>query len=323
MSYPQPMKKVKKQSKPENSIAVLEFVNAAFDDYMAARVLVRAKLLVQGAILASSAIEKYCKAVMAFKGHFSRGHLKKAHWNYLANFDPKLYSTLNPEFFLFLQKCYKLRYPDSLPVGYNIVIIERELLAELDRTALGLHTKFTFSIKDRSPTRGGKYEQLSEDKDDRLFGENHFLSKEDVASFISNSGQLVYECRKTNTLGLGMLEAFYSIAPTISDGHFMREALKEKSDGRSFDMYQGKHASIEKEVSATCENCGNQWLERLQIDGTKMTFLNGPPSKELISLKVLRDKLTGDIKGLTTGKCKKCNVEQQLDPGATREKDKV
>jgi hypothetical protein len=70
-------------------------LDIAYKDCLAARVLLNAHLLLQGAVLASTAIEKYFKAVLAFRGHQSHGHLKKAHINAAKNFDARLASVLN------------------------------------------------------------------------------------------------------------------------------------------------------------------------------------------------------------------------------------
>lgn len=67
-----------------------EFLDVAYKDYVAARVLLLADLLPQGAVLASTAIEKYIKAILAFRGNVSHGHLKAAQFNALKNFDPQL-----------------------------------------------------------------------------------------------------------------------------------------------------------------------------------------------------------------------------------------
>ena len=69
-------KKIRRAAKSAKPLKIIDFLQAAFDDYIAARVLIRAGLLPQGAILASTAIEKYCKTVLAFQGQSNPGHLK-------------------------------------------------------------------------------------------------------------------------------------------------------------------------------------------------------------------------------------------------------
>lgn len=95
--------KPKKLQKSEYGPKTAEFLDLAYKDYLAARVLLNAHLVVQGAVLASTAIEKYFKAILAFRGNESHGHLKKAHFNAAKNFDMRLrtaailYPTLSTE----------------------------------------------------------------------------------------------------------------------------------------------------------------------------------------------------------------------------------
>ena len=200
-----------------------EFQGAAFDDYLAARVLLLARLPVQGAILATTALEKYCKAVLAFRGNTSRGHLKTAHWNCLRNFDPALYNTFNQEFFALLRKCYSLRYPDELKPGYNLVLRSRELLAELDWTALTIHQRFHVRRADRRPALT-MFDELKSKRDWRLVKDNHVLKEENRQAFIARRSDYVYECRMlTNRT---FMCVFYTIAPAPSDGRFMREGMR-------------------------------------------------------------------------------------------------
>ena len=110
----------------------LGYLTAGFDDYLASRVLLNNQLLTQGAILASTAIEKYIKALMVMYGNESHGHLKKSHWNAFKHHQPTIYKQVNEDFLKLCQKCYKLRYLDSLKNNFNLVIAQLEFLAELD-----------------------------------------------------------------------------------------------------------------------------------------------------------------------------------------------
>ena len=100
------MSKRKKTTKPERVRDVISFLNLGFKDYLAARVLLNLGLLLQGATLASTSIEKYFKAIIAFRGNVSKGHLKGAHLRSVKNLDPNLYASLNESFLRFLRKCH-------------------------------------------------------------------------------------------------------------------------------------------------------------------------------------------------------------------------
>lgn len=81
-----------------NGRQVQTFVTDCVNDYLASRTLLISGLLQQGAMLGSTAIEKACKAILAFHGNESRGHLKKAHWNAVRHFDKNLWSHLRQDF---------------------------------------------------------------------------------------------------------------------------------------------------------------------------------------------------------------------------------
>jgi hypothetical protein len=276
---------------------------AAFDDYLAARVLIRSQQLVQGAVLASTAVEKYCKAVLAFRGNVSQGHLKTAHWKCLKNFDPTLYATFNEEFFVFLQKCYDLRYPDSLPAGFNIVIRSRELLAELDLTALSIEKRFDIRRTDAKTAGSTLFDQLRLKKDERLVWDNHVLNNEDRLTFIVRDNQFVYECRKL--AGGVLLHTFYTTPPAPSDGKFMREGCKPKGDGKSFELASAP--GREKTIEAVCEKCGKTWNERLRLKGNQVTFLDRAPAA---AFRLVQDTGTSEVMRLLLSMCEHCEPEK-------------
>lgn len=296
-------KKTRRAAKSAKPFKIIEFLLAAFDDYLAARVLIRAELLSQGAILASTAIEKYCKTILAFQGQSSRGHLKTAHWNCLRSFDPKLYKTFNTEFFKFLQKCYDLRYPDNLPSGYNIAIRSRELLAELDFVALSLQKKIKIINPEEDGSRKMMYEELISNKDERIVGDNHVLNGEDKDAFIARDNDLLYEIRKLSNGAI--LTVSYKIPPTASDGKFMRDSLKPKDDKKSFQLVLAP--GMEKMAEAICKNCGKNWKERIALKANQITFLDQAP---VIGLTVVSDKSTGEVTGLIFAVCTNCEPEK-------------
>jgi hypothetical protein len=200
--------------------ATAQFLDIAYKDYLAARVLINAGLLVQGAILGSTAVEKYFKAILAFRGQQSHGHLKKAHIEAAKNFDTRLARILNDEFLRLLQRAYDLRYLDDLEVDFNLVIASREFLAELDFTACMFQDSFTLK-KDNSEVVQD-YHQHKRQQDARLVLNNFIFMGIDKQKFISAEPQLVYEVRNCKLRGL--MEAIYLAVPSESDGRFMRPA---------------------------------------------------------------------------------------------------
>ncbi len=226
-----PMSRSKQTSKTEFAKKTREFLNIAYKDYLASRVLINAHLPVQGAVLASTAIEKYFKAILSFRGNESRGHLKKAHFNAVKNFDTNLWGHFNKEFFMLLQKIYSLRYHDNLEKGFNAVIASREFLAELDFTAINIQESFWIKLAGEKVIL--MYHQDKKQQDPRLFHNNHVLEGFEKQSFISEEPQLVYEVRNCNLRGF--LEISYLAKPQTSDGKFMRPGCTPNgSDGMQY-----------------------------------------------------------------------------------------
>lgn len=217
MTAPKP----KKMQRSEYGRKTADFLTIAYNDYLAARVLLNADLLVQGAVLASTAIEKYIKAVLAFRGNESRGHLKAAHWRAALNFDGRLSEVLNAEFLQLLQKCYKLRYLDDIEVGFSLVIASREFLAELDHAALMLQESFRLRRGDKQHLT--RYHSDKRNRDPRLVLNNYLFTHQDKQRFISNEPQFVYELRMNGPNDL--IEVTYLARPGPSDGKFLRSGF--------------------------------------------------------------------------------------------------
>ena len=91
------MSKVRTKSfSHEEGVKLLGFLKNAYEDYLASRTLLNHNLIVQGAILANTAIEKYFKAILTFKGdsvkhtHSINGMLPS-----IKNYDKPLYDKLD------------------------------------------------------------------------------------------------------------------------------------------------------------------------------------------------------------------------------------
>jgi hypothetical protein len=200
----------------------VDFLNIAYKDYLGARVLLNAGLLPQGAVLASTAVEKYFKAILAFRGNESRGHLSKKHINSVVNYDNRLSVVLSEPFLLLLQRAYDIRYTDNLQKGFNIVIAYREFLAELDHTALTIQQSFKMQLNGKGAIFS--FDTDRERHSPNLFLNNYIILDLDKQAFISSAPQDVYELR--NCPHRGLLEATYLSKARSSDGLFLREGFK-------------------------------------------------------------------------------------------------
>jgi HEPN domain-containing protein len=190
----------KKTSDGSRTQKIVSFLRDSFNDYIAARVLFRAQLPEQAAILSSTAIEKSVKAMLAFSGNESHGHLKKAHRNFVRKFNPSLYEILDDDFLVLNQRIYSLRYTDDLSVDFNVVIASREFLAEMDHTIYSMFSCFSLDVAGKPSET--PYATASTQRDERLLADNHVIARVPKDIFIYQEPQFVYELRKDPLRGL-------------------------------------------------------------------------------------------------------------------------
>lgn len=229
------MKNKRKTTTAERAKLVRLFIADSMDDYLAARTTILAGLPKQAAVLGSTSIEKAFKALLAFNGNHSRGHLKKAHWNAARNFDKELLDYINEDFLKLNQKAYKLRYTDDLPINYNLVIASREYLAELDHTIISLVRRF--DVNEDNPNTGTEFTRLLNSKDSRLLQGNYILTEGNKDDFIYAEPQLIYEIR--NTPSHKTVSVSYSSIRAAKNSSFLREGcvfLPEPNNKHTFEL---------------------------------------------------------------------------------------
>lgn len=202
--------------------AILDFLNLGFKDYLAARVLLNNGLCLQGAILASTAVEKYFKALLSIRGECPDGHLRKAHLNSVRNFAPEMYRSLNESFLTFLQRCYKLRYLDQIPEHFNLGVGARMVLAELDITIDTIQASIRLRDQSGQEIRTPHRDAI-ERKNPHFFLNNHLVSGITKQEFLK-APDTWYGMRIRPLEGI--LEVEYSTYESRSDGNFLFEALK-------------------------------------------------------------------------------------------------
>ena len=160
-----------------------EFYSLAFGDYLAARALLLAEFLPQGAGMVATAVEKIFKAILSIRGECAGGHLKTALLNSIKNYQPALYSQLKPDFLNFLMAAYDLRYLDNLGAGHSLVISKYRTLAEADRTMCIIFTGLQVSHGTvRSPL---PFERAKAEKLPSLITENYFLEDGSTARYFA------------------------------------------------------------------------------------------------------------------------------------------
>lgn len=130
-------------TKQGQGIEVAQWLSWADEDYLAARGLLLRDFVLQGTILANTAIEKYLKAALvARKVKFGNTHDVVGLYEALRSSGSV--APPNQTFLKTLCKAYKLRYSDRLPAGFNISLAQAKVLAEIDSTAHVLRKGFVF-----------------------------------------------------------------------------------------------------------------------------------------------------------------------------------
>lgn len=158
----------------------LNFLSIAFDDYVAARLLLRNCLLAQGVELASTAVEKYIKSILALKKQYPKKlHLEKTLVSMLVQHHKHLYDSLDHDFIEFLSRGYKLRYAATESQGFSLVINQYRTLYALDKTIKEIDEGFIFKY----PSETTPFQNAILEKDNRVFEDNLPLKSISEAEF--------------------------------------------------------------------------------------------------------------------------------------------
>lgn len=128
---------------PQNTDSVvLNYVALAHSDYLASRHLLLHGFLEHGAMLASTAVEKYLKAVVGVHGMTRGEHLCGTLYKLVKQCQPLLYAGLDMDFVKFLEKTFKLRYASVSSPGLAIVINQYRTLMSLDAVVAQIDAGF-------------------------------------------------------------------------------------------------------------------------------------------------------------------------------------
>jgi HEPN domain-containing protein len=168
---------------------VLKWLRWADTDYRGARLCLLAGLVVQGAALSNTAIEKYVKSLFVHQGlRIPRSH-KVSELFTLLKQQRKTDIALNESYLRLLEKAYALRYPDDLTEGFNIALNQKRLLAELDRTVFRLTSRFNImqiQTKQRIPL---VVERAINDGDAGILADNIALNAAAADTFFSSESR--------------------------------------------------------------------------------------------------------------------------------------
>lgn len=229
--------------KIEDTNRLIGYLGSSFDDYIASRVLFNSGMLTQACCLANTAIEKYFKAFVDFKGNTIKAkHNLGKLLPTVKSFDSDLFNKLNIEFLLELSKIYETRYIGDCPGGYNFVILRNKYLAELDYIYSLLEPKIRYSNQGKE-IRKTNYEMLISAKNPAIWTNNYLLNKIDKTTFIENL-DFAYELRVVESNNQ-LMEVKYSTLESKNNGRFRFEALKT-NDFKSFTL---SHKPVDKNKS--------------------------------------------------------------------------
>jgi HEPN domain-containing protein len=205
----------------DKTLDTLGWIRWAETDYLAARLLLLTDgLLVQGAALANTTIEKFLKALFSHsKLPTPRGHDVEKLYEDLKSEVPGCKVDLNVEFLRWITKSYSLRYPDDLEEGFNLSINQVKLLSQLDRSVqeIGIHLDIDL--------RGTKQRQVldlkRENNDPRYFDRNVAV----FPTFAENRFADQSECYEITVHQQMLIEAFYRTVKTPDDLSFDKVGL--------------------------------------------------------------------------------------------------
>lgn len=196
------------------------YLELGFNDYLAARTLLINEMLLQGACMASTSIEKYVKAYSISQGHPAN----KLHIG--PKFIPELKSGpgippyLSENFLTFLGNCYALRYFDTIEAGFNLHIRQRQLLAELDEVVSTFEGAFT--LKQNGTPILTASQQAIRDKAPLVAMNNWVVNGQDKTEFIEQT-EAVYEIRFLSPMN--PIQVTYYTETAKNDGNFLKPAL--------------------------------------------------------------------------------------------------
>jgi hypothetical protein len=169
-------------------------IDVGYSDYIAARFLLNNRFVIQGLTLASTAVEKYWKALIVFnsknreKYHYHFDNLEKLK-DLLSKNCPDLIQKFDPVFLNVLENAFKIRYHDRLKKTIFIGIYLNQVIAELDFT-IDLLEKEILQTQGEVTTH---YQRAIRNNDRNLYDNNYILSQQTKKDFMEkpDSGFLI------------------------------------------------------------------------------------------------------------------------------------
>jgi HEPN domain-containing protein len=222
----------------DKSKKILIWLEAADEEYVAARTLIRLGFLTQGMILATTSVEKYLKALciiqkIQFETTGKVGHSTLRLYDKLQHVFSK--KPLSKDFLGVLDKVYQLRYPDSISAGYNLSLHQGKMLTALDEIVFQIRNGFKIAGSNGRL----KFDVLLANLDQNLLNGNHSFGIFERAKAFSEPSTW-YEMRVDNNLNF--LESTY-IQTADDDGKY---SMKGMQIGRSVNEFTLQKPPVKK-----------------------------------------------------------------------------
>jgi hypothetical protein len=218
--------KIRRLTNEARGKTVISFLTLGYGDYLAARKLLNSDLILQGATLASTSVEKYLKAVMGADGILVKIHLDNPKLLEMlkdGRLGSELYSKINHEFVALLGKVFRLRYLDEIDPGLTFVLQQTKLLAELDRTVRLIDSGIGQAITHLGGHYVSSYGAAVREEEPYLFENNYILQGIERKEFIERYSDF-YGIVVGEEMNIFMV-AHDRIMPK-DDGHFLKGGLK-------------------------------------------------------------------------------------------------
>jgi HEPN domain-containing protein len=155
----------------------------AYDDYITSRFLINNGHVLQGAILASTAIEKYFKAMLVALGtpidkikvHMDRFDKLKSHLDH-SDYYQLFTNHFDEHFFEELRKAYLFRYYDNIKQPTTLGFFVNQFLGELDWTVYTIETLLIMHDGKGNPI-DTRYKREVKEQQPQIFENNFVLNK--------------------------------------------------------------------------------------------------------------------------------------------------
>ena len=211
---------------------VIGWIGLADDDYVAARLLINNALLVQGAILSVTAIEKYLKMVHKIRRlSFPRRDPHNLLDLYNSVKSKGLDMGLNVDYLALLVKVYRMRYPDKIEADFNFVLNQAKLLAALDESVYAIRHRLVVVSTQPEEKRESKFEYWISSNYNHLMRMNHCYCAEVKRENLFKNPSIYREVRFVK--GKTWMEAGYTAA-VEDDSVYNLEGLRPGETDRVF-----------------------------------------------------------------------------------------